>query len=58
MSITNNNIGGQFFNKNSLGVIRQRTNKFLEFRKKITEENSSVNSFHSSSSLNDNGKTR
>ncbi len=39
------------------GVIRQRTNKFLEYRKQALEENS-FNKFETGSSLNDTGKTR
>lgn len=46
-----------YSNKPSLGTIRIRTNKFLEIRKKISEENS-FSKYDSNSSLNDNGKTR
>ncbi len=44
-------------NRSTIGIIRIRTNKFLEMRKKISEENS-FSKCDSASSLNDNGKTR
>ncbi len=46
-----------YSNKPTLGVIRIRTNKFLEIRKKVLEENTSIK-IETGSSLNDNGKTR
>ncbi len=52
MSMTN-----QKLLRGTLGVTRPRTNKFLEIRKKMSEENS-FNKFETGSSLNDNGKTR
>jgi hypothetical protein len=55
MSMSNMNAMKNF--TPSLGVIRQRTNKFLEFRKRAIEENS-FNKFETGSSLNDTGKTR
>ena len=46
-----------FTPKNTIGVLRQRTNKFLELRKRIAEENS-FSKHETGSILNDNGKTR
>lgn len=43
------------FSSGSLGVIRSRTNKFMELKKKCLEDNLH---FETGSSLNDNGKTR
>ncbi len=55
MSLSSNST--TYSNKVTLGLIRIRTNKFLEMRKKISDENS-FSKCDSSSSLNDNGKTR
>jgi hypothetical protein len=44
--------------KNTLGTTRNRTNKFLELRKVMQEENAKDKSYDLGSSLNDNGKTR
>jgi hypothetical protein len=49
-----NSFNNQINVKQSLGTIRNRTNKFFELRKKVNEENS----YNTGSSLNDTGKTR
>ena len=57
MSNTSSSTLSSYSNKSTLGIVRFRTNKFLELRKKTTEENS-FSKYDSGSSLNDNGKTR
>lgn len=57
MSAQISSSGFSMKNSFSLGTIRNRSNKFYEIRKKITEENSS-SKFDSNLILNDTGKTR